>query len=73
MRYRVVRGRMLVVPPDDKPEVRDVVVLYDTANDSYGIQLIGQSELKGYVFEIPRTAFEAARAKGTAVNELKVM
>lgn len=71
-RFRVVMGKMLIVTPENESEWRDVKVFYDTENKCLGIQLVGESELKGYIFEVPVKTFKAAMDQGTPVQELRI-
>lgn len=70
MRFRTTRGRMLVIAPGDPPEFKAVNIVYDKANDMYGIQLIGASELQGYCFFVSRQVFAATLQSGTLTAEL---
>jgi hypothetical protein len=72
MRFRKLRGEMLVVAPDSQAEIRDVEVLYDSENDCFGVQLVGESVLKGYCFFVPRKKFSEVRLTGEKTDRLQV-
>lgn len=71
-RWRTITGKMLVVAPGQQPAQHDVIILYDAVNDAYGIVARG-GDFKGYVFEVPREGFEAARATGQASDTLRLV
>lgn len=70
-RFKVQDGKMLVVDPDNESEWRKVTLVYDSANKYVGIQLRGESELKGFTFLIKWADFHAVMEKGKPVEELE--
>ena len=70
-RFRVAKGKMLVISPENDSEWREVVVVYDKSNDAFGVMLIGDSQLKGYTFFVPQQVFKKTRDEGTPANKLK--
>ena len=72
-RFKVARGKMLVVAPGEEPEQRDVVLIHDAANESVGIQMIGESDIKGWCFFVPMASFQATIERGTPVDKVKAV
>jgi hypothetical protein len=70
-RFKVAKGKMLVVAPGEEPEVREVVLIHDAINESVGIQMIGDSEIKGWCFFVPLSSFQATIERGTPVDKVK--
>ena len=68
-RFRVAKGKMMVVPPDGEAAMKDVVLVYDKTDDSLGIQML-DSQLKGYLFKVARSSFRATMEKGNPTNEI---
>lgn len=71
-RFKIARGRMLVVAPGEKPAFRPVKLIYDSVNDMVGIQLIGESQLKGWCFYIAWDDFGVVKARGKLVDVVRV-
>lgn len=72
-RFRVMRGKMFCIPPDDDPKWVDVNLIFDSGDDSVGIQLIGESAIKGYIFKVPRAAFRKCIETGTLAQEIQAV
>lgn len=70
-RFRVGMGTMIVIPTAEEAAIRPVKLIYDRENDAYGIMLIGESPVKGYVFLVPREELEANREQGKAQDHLR--
>lgn len=70
MRYRVVQGTLIVTKPDGAVVQRDVQLYYDTAVDTFGIRLVGESPLKGYAFDVRKGDFDYAKESGLPMQEL---
>jgi len=71
MRFRSQKGSMLVISPENEAVWKDVMIVYDKENDAFGIQLIGESQLKGYSFFVPQESFKQVRDRGLPSEELK--
>lgn len=65
MRFKIAKGKMLVCSPGEKPEWKEVRLIYDSANEMVGIQVMDDSQLRGYCFFIPETSFKETKEKGT--------
>lgn len=64
-RYSWGPGKMIVTPPGEAPTLRDVLIYHDRRTDSIGIRLVGESPLRGYMFEVLRAHFRAVIDSGT--------
>lgn len=69
-RYSVTRSTLIVTKPSGEVVEREVVLFHNKVLDTLGIMLIGESQLKGYCFEIVQGEFRRARDAGDLANEL---
>ena len=72
-RFKVAKGQMLVIDSDNRATWRDVLLIHDTENKHVGVQLIGESPLKGFTFFVPEESFQAVKASGKPTNRLRVI
>jgi len=70
-RFKVSRGRMLVIPTAEPPQFRPVEIIFDSENDMVGIKLIGESPVQGFVFLVKREDIERNVKGGRPVAELE--
>jgi hypothetical protein len=70
-RFKVAKGKLMVIPPGEKPKDIPVHLIYDDANNAFGIQVIDGSQLHGYVFFVSQAALRDTRDKGTEMDKLK--
>lgn len=71
-RFRRMRGKMMVISPENEVQVRPVDVVYDKANDAFGILLIGDTQLRGYSFFVGQEQLRSARDSGAEVDVLTI-
>ena len=71
-RFKTAKGKMLVIAPGEKPAFRPVKLIYDSVNEMVGIQLIGESQLKGWCFYIAWSDFMVVKDRGMLVDVVRV-
>lgn len=69
-RFRVAKGKMVVIKPDNASSHHSVLMIYDKENDAVGIQ-ITDTELKGYCIFVSRSSLEQTRERGVEVDAIK--
>jgi hypothetical protein len=69
-RFRCAKGKLLVLAPDSTCEWKEVNLIYDSANNMFGIQVL-DGQLQGYCFFVSQEALKATRDRGTEVDKLK--
>jgi len=70
-RFKIASGKMLVIPPGEPAEWHMVNLIYDLVNHMVGIQVTGDSQLKGHVVFISRAAFDKTIASGIEFDEVR--
>jgi len=70
MRFKTTKGKLMVIPPGAKPEVKPVNLIYDETNQTFGIQSL-DGDLKGYCFFVSQAALKACRDNGSESETLK--
>ena len=63
-RFRVADSTLIVTKPSGEVVERPVRLYYDKQLDTFGIQLVGESQLKGYCFEVLQKEFRRVRDAG---------
>ncbi len=71
-RFRIARGKMLVIAPNEAPTFRAVKLIYDTENEMVGLQLIGDSQLKGWCFYVRKADYDLVETRGKPVDVVRV-
>lgn len=69
-RYRITRSKLIVTKPDGQVVQREVMLHHDSKLDTFGITLVGESQLKGFTFEVTQGEFHRVRDAGDQVVEL---
>jgi hypothetical protein len=67
-KFKVARSLMIVTKPDGTVVQKDVLVHFDEANQLFGIRIVGDSPLKGYVFELFQRELKRTRDAGTPMD-----
>lgn len=65
---RAVRSTLLITkPPGHDPRVvrREVVLSFDDSLNTVGVEFIGDTQLKGYMFEFVESEISRAKTLGT--------
>ncbi len=72
MRFRIKAGKVMVIPPGEPHRWEQVNLVYDHANDMFGVQPLG-GDLQGYVFFVSQSALKHCRDTGEETDTLKAV
>lgn len=71
-RFKIKRGKMLIIPPGEKAKWEEAELVYDSVNNSFGIKLIADNRLQGYVIFVGQTMLRDVRDKGKPMDKLTI-
>lgn len=70
-RFRCRPAKLMVIDPGGKVSVERVNVIYDYANDAFGVQVTG-GQFGGYVFFVSRTSLISCYEKGSETDSISL-
>lgn len=70
-RFRTLPGKALAIPPGGEATLESVLIVYDSANDAFGVQA-QEGQLRGYVLLVPRVILRECLERGRETDELRV-
>jgi len=70
-RFRIAKGRMMVIAPGQAAEMKPCLLIVDIANGSVGVQIL-DDQLKGYTIFVKEAIFAEVKTKGKPTDELRI-
>ena len=69
-RFKLAKGQMVAINPQNKTTVEEVYLIYDRQSEKLGVQIL-RGPLEGYVFWVAKESYRQTIERGADVDVLK--
>lgn len=70
-RYKVSRSTLVITKPDGTVVEREIELYLDFRLGTVGVRFVGESQLKGYCFDLIQREIDRVRECGEPLGELR--